>query len=145
MFTILQVTPPLSIFTGDISSSMPTDGIGIVVFCCQAIVAIPKAHQNWKLSPASAEGILLGYENNNTSHCVPRMSNSKVIISQHVIFDEVIFPSLDSKLSNLVLIIPEDGPAAAVVVDEPHPADMELVDEVQPMEPELNDTSRMVD
>ncbi|MBW0492516.1 hypothetical protein O181_032231 [Austropuccinia psidii MF-1] len=67
------------------------------------------------------------------------------MISQHVLFDETIHPSLNLVPFNLTLVIPEDGPAAAEVVDEVHSTDMELVDKAQPMELELDDTSRMVD
>ncbi|MBW0534216.1 hypothetical protein O181_073931 [Austropuccinia psidii MF-1] len=79
------------------------------------------------------------------SYCVLRLSDSKVVISWHMIFDETTFPTLNSACSNLALIIPEDSSVSAAVVDESNPADMESVDEVRPMDPELDDTSRVVD
>ncbi|MBW0491831.1 hypothetical protein O181_031546 [Austropuccinia psidii MF-1] len=88
---------------------------------------------------------MLGYENDNKSYCVLRLSDSKVVISWHMIFDKTTFPTLNSARSNSALIIPEDSSVSAAVVDESHPADMESVDEVRPMDPELDDTSRMVD
>ncbi|MBW0529849.1 hypothetical protein O181_069564 [Austropuccinia psidii MF-1] len=51
------------------------------VFGCRAVVSLTKTHCEWKLSPTGIEGILLGYENDNTSYWVLRLSDRKVIIS----------------------------------------------------------------
>ncbi|MBW0541179.1 hypothetical protein O181_080894 [Austropuccinia psidii MF-1] len=40
------------------------------VFGCRAIIAVPKKHREWKLNPSGAEGVLLGYTNDNTTYWV---------------------------------------------------------------------------
>ncbi|MBW0476149.1 hypothetical protein O181_015864 [Austropuccinia psidii MF-1] len=54
---------------------------------------------------AGAEGILLGYENENTAYHILRLADSKVIITNNAAFDNSKFPSLsevvDSSLLNL--------------------------------------------
>ncbi|MBW0509460.1 hypothetical protein O181_049175, partial [Austropuccinia psidii MF-1] len=63
-------------------------------FGCQAIIAVPKQHREWKLAPAAEEGILLGYENDNTSYRVLCIRDRKVVVAKHVTFREDVFPSL---------------------------------------------------
>ncbi|MBW0517549.1 hypothetical protein O181_057264 [Austropuccinia psidii MF-1] len=143
-----NITPTLSRFNlspYQLWKGVPPRIKKLRVFGCRAIVSIPKGHRDWKLGPSGAEGIMLGYENDNTSYRILRLSDGKVVISRHVIFDETTFPTLNSTRSDPVLIIPEDSSVSAAVVDEVHSADMESVDEVRPMDPELDDTSRMVD
>ncbi|MBW0517135.1 hypothetical protein O181_056850 [Austropuccinia psidii MF-1] len=94
-----------------------------------------------------AEGVLLGCTNDNTAYWVLQLSNKKVVISRHVVFDKSTLPSLENLTSNCnsALIIPEHQQAVAEEVDEVLPADMGLVDEFLPIKPDLDDSSRMVD
>ncbi|MBW0571730.1 hypothetical protein O181_111445 [Austropuccinia psidii MF-1] len=70
-------------------------------FGCWAISIIPNHHREWKLSPAAEEGIFLGYENNNTAYCILWSRDRKVIVTKHVTFHGLIFPSLDHSLQPL--------------------------------------------
>ncbi|MBW0535199.1 hypothetical protein O181_074914, partial [Austropuccinia psidii MF-1] len=117
------------------------------VFGCRAIIAIPKQHRKSKFSPSGAEGILLGYTNENTAYRILRLCDRKVIISRHVIFDESTFPSLKNRSSSFdsALLIPEYQEAVTEVVDETRSVNMGQVDEILPIEPILDEPSRMVD
>ncbi|MBW0499100.1 hypothetical protein O181_038815 [Austropuccinia psidii MF-1] len=117
------------------------------VFGCRAIIAIPKQHRKSKFSPSGAEGILLGYTNENTAYRILRLWDQKVIISRHVIFDESTFPSLKDRSSSFdsALLIPEYQEAVTEVVDEARSVDMGQVDEILPIEPILDEPSIMVD
>ncbi|MBW0556300.1 hypothetical protein O181_096015 [Austropuccinia psidii MF-1] len=63
----------------------------------------------------------LSYENEASSYCILRLSDQKIIISRHVIFDEEKFPSLSSEkqiteeifriFPNSTQIIEEETPA----------------------------------
>ncbi|MBW0539129.1 hypothetical protein O181_078844 [Austropuccinia psidii MF-1] len=66
-------------------------------FGCLAFMAIPRHHRKWKLAPAREKGILLGYENNNTSYRILRLNDKKVAITKHATFDESSFPDVDQK------------------------------------------------
>ncbi|MBW0558315.1 hypothetical protein O181_098030 [Austropuccinia psidii MF-1] len=50
-----------------------------------------------KFNSKAWDGIFLGYENEASSYRILRISDQKVIISKHVIFDENKFPSLSSQ------------------------------------------------
>ncbi|MBW0499101.1 hypothetical protein O181_038816, partial [Austropuccinia psidii MF-1] len=117
------------------------------LFGCRAIITIPKQHRKSKFSPSGAEGILLGYTNENTAYRILRLWDRKVIISQHVIFDESTFPSLKDRSSSFdsALLIPEYQEAVTEVVDEARSVDMGQVDEILPIEPILDEPSIMVD
>ncbi|MBW0519194.1 hypothetical protein O181_058909 [Austropuccinia psidii MF-1] len=107
------------------------------VFGYRAIIAIPKQHCKSKFSPSGAEGVLLGYTNENTSYWVLQLSDRKVIISQRVIFDELTSPSLKNCSSSFdsILLIPEHQEAVMEVVEEVHLVNMGQIDEVPPIEP----------
>ncbi|MBW0533779.1 hypothetical protein O181_073494 [Austropuccinia psidii MF-1] len=91
------------------------------VFGCKTIVSLPKSHRGWKLGPTRSEEILLGYENNNTCYRILRLSARKVIISRHVTFDELSFPSLGSLHSEPLTIAGRASRTDPVLVDEIQP------------------------
>ncbi|MBW0482460.1 hypothetical protein O181_022175 [Austropuccinia psidii MF-1] len=104
-------------------------------FICRAIVSLSRTHCERKLAPTGVEGILLGYENDNISYQILRLSDRKVIISCHVTFDENCFPSLQVTSAIPLTItwgasrtdsglVDEVQPDDAVVVDETHSAEI---------------------
>ncbi|MBW0463239.1 hypothetical protein O181_002954 [Austropuccinia psidii MF-1] len=100
----------------------------LCIFGCRATVSIPKSHCGWKLCPTGSEGILLGYENDNTSYQILRLSDKKIVISRHETFDENSFPS------------PRDAPSEPLTINcNASRTDSELVDEAQPEEAEVVD------
>ncbi|MBW0471949.1 hypothetical protein O181_011664 [Austropuccinia psidii MF-1] len=101
----------------------------IRTFGCREIISIPKNHLEWKLGPTASEGILLGYENEGSCYCILRVCNCKILISQHVKFDESTFPSLPSA-KNKESLSWGDSWSVPVVADEIHPGGEVLVDEV---------------
>ncbi|MBW0551574.1 hypothetical protein O181_091289 [Austropuccinia psidii MF-1] len=107
----------------------------IRVFGCKAIVSLSKSHRGWKLGPTGSEGILLGYENDNTCYCILRLSDRKGIISQHVTFDELSFPSLGSLHSKPLTIAGRASRTDPVLVDEIQPEVSAVVDETHSEEP----------
>ncbi|MBW0536646.1 hypothetical protein O181_076361 [Austropuccinia psidii MF-1] len=66
-------------------------------FGCKAWLKIPTHFIRNKFESKAWEGIFLGYENEASSYRILRVSDQKVIISKHVIFDESKFPSLSSQ------------------------------------------------
>ncbi|MBW0536664.1 hypothetical protein O181_076379 [Austropuccinia psidii MF-1] len=107
------------------------------VFGCRAVVLIPKHHRDWKLGPVGREGIMLGYENDNTSYRILCLSDKRIMISRHVTFDETTFPSLkgDPQPQDWSMVTWESHPSRAEVVDEIHPVRAASVDELRPEEP----------
>ncbi|MBW0523127.1 hypothetical protein O181_062842 [Austropuccinia psidii MF-1] len=88
-------------------------------FGCQATISIPKHHREWKLAPAAEEGILLGYENDNSSYRILRVRDKKVVVAKHVTFHEDVFPSLGNQThAPEPLIIPLPPTEETVAVDE---------------------------
>ncbi|MBW0530491.1 hypothetical protein O181_070206 [Austropuccinia psidii MF-1] len=101
-------------------------------------------------------GVLLGYENDNSSYRVLRLSNRKILISKHVRFEESNFPFARSSPpvnapratgDDNNFIVGEMGgtlrPGSAEVVDELHLAEVaeaEAVDEVFSAAPDDNST-----
>ncbi|MBW0481612.1 hypothetical protein O181_021327 [Austropuccinia psidii MF-1] len=118
-----------------------------------------ECHQDWKLGPVGETGVLLSYENGNSSYRVLQLSNRKILISKHVQFEEsnhpFVQPSLPADKSKATgnndnLVVGEmDGtrhPYSVEVVDEPHLTEVveaEEVDEVCSAAPDCN--SRGVD
>ncbi|MBW0479361.1 hypothetical protein O181_019076 [Austropuccinia psidii MF-1] len=86
------------------SSNLPNqywaEAINTSTFLCNIVPTpsrhnlSPHHHREWKLAPTAEEGILLGYENNNTSYCILRLRDRKVVVAKHVVFREDVFPSL---------------------------------------------------
>ncbi|MBW0492432.1 hypothetical protein O181_032147 [Austropuccinia psidii MF-1] len=98
---------------------LPTRIKLLQTFGCQAIIAVPKHHREWKLAPAAKEGILLGYENNNTSYQILCIRDKKVFVAKHITFHKDVFPSLNNPTClTEPLLIPSPAPEEAVAVDE---------------------------
>ncbi|MBW0463325.1 hypothetical protein O181_003040 [Austropuccinia psidii MF-1] len=64
-------------------------------FCCKAFILIQQKYRGWKLAPTSEEGILLGFENDNSSYRILWLRDKKVVVTRHVLFIEDNFPFLD--------------------------------------------------
>ncbi|MBW0502369.1 hypothetical protein O181_042084 [Austropuccinia psidii MF-1] len=80
------------------------------IFGCQAIVLIQRNLREWKLGESGCRGIFLGYENDMSSYRVMRLSDGKIVISKHVLFDESVFPNSPTHLSSTSpLVIPLVG------------------------------------
>ncbi|MBW0473209.1 hypothetical protein O181_012924 [Austropuccinia psidii MF-1] len=73
-------------------------------FGCQTWVKIPKNFVTNEFASKTWDGILLGYENDVSSYWILRTHDQKIIISKHVIFDEVRFPLLPSHFQNNIKI-----------------------------------------
>ncbi|MBW0495523.1 hypothetical protein O181_035238 [Austropuccinia psidii MF-1] len=94
-------------------------------FSFLSFMAIPRHHCKWKLALAEEKGILLGYENNNTSYRTLGLNNNKVAITKHATFEKCSFPNVDQGLpltnpmtdKNRQQFIMETSSAA--MVDEP--------------------------
>ncbi|MBW0525550.1 hypothetical protein O181_065265 [Austropuccinia psidii MF-1] len=107
----------------------------IRTFGCQAIISLQKGHRDWKFGPSRNEGVLLGFENDNTSYRILRTLDKKIVITRHATFNEDIGELIIDWNSN-------HWPAT--VVDETHIAASAAVDELRADE-QLIDTSRVVD
>ncbi|MBW0466267.1 hypothetical protein O181_005982 [Austropuccinia psidii MF-1] len=119
------------------------------VFGCRAIISIPKSQQDWKFNAVGAEGVLLGYANDNTAYCILRLSDLKVVISKHVKFEESIFPCIQApSLRDEAWIVPWNNQLESTeLVDEFRQSDHSFVDEVQTNDllHSVEDSSRLVD
>ncbi|MBW0548305.1 hypothetical protein O181_088020 [Austropuccinia psidii MF-1] len=82
-------------------------------FGCQAFITLPRHHCSWKLGPSAIEGILLGYENGNTSYRILRLNDLKVAVTKHTTFNEEWFPAVQ-RHEEEELIIPMQETSAAV-------------------------------
>ncbi|MBW0474738.1 hypothetical protein O181_014453 [Austropuccinia psidii MF-1] len=102
----------------------------IRTFGCQAVIALQKGHREWKFGPYRCEGILLGFENNNTSYHILRTLDKKVIVTWHAKFNEDIFPGIAGPSGDLTVTWSSSN-WPTDMVDEPHTAASVLVDEVQ--------------
>ncbi|MBW0567350.1 hypothetical protein O181_107065 [Austropuccinia psidii MF-1] len=83
---------------------------------CLAFISTPKNHRSWKLGPAGTEGILLGYENENTSYRILQVSDAKIIITKHATSNENKFPKLVGFFESSPLNLDD----FAMMVDEAH-------------------------
>ncbi|MBW0470524.1 hypothetical protein O181_010239 [Austropuccinia psidii MF-1] len=63
-------------------------------FGCRAMVYNLGQHIRWKLDPPGQPGIFIGYENNNTAYRILRLTDLKVLITQHATFNKNFFPSI---------------------------------------------------
>ncbi|MBW0495272.1 hypothetical protein O181_034987 [Austropuccinia psidii MF-1] len=116
------------------------------MFGCCATISIPRSHQEWKFGPAGEAGVLLEYENDNSTYQILQICNKKVLVSKHVRFDKSDFPSSKNSPSPNTFRVTRDGEVidlgkadeacSAVtvdVVDEAHTAKVvqaESVDEI---------------
>ncbi|MBW0508535.1 hypothetical protein O181_048250 [Austropuccinia psidii MF-1] len=72
------------------------------IFGCRAVIFNLKSRCSWKLAPPGQEGVLLGFENENTSYQILRLSDLKVIVTRNATFNEKVFPYvLGGKNTNL--------------------------------------------
>ncbi|MBW0537118.1 hypothetical protein O181_076833, partial [Austropuccinia psidii MF-1] len=119
------------------------------VFGCQAVILIPKSQQDWKFDAVGAEGVFLGYKNDNTTYCILRLSDLKVVISKHVKFEENVFPCIQAPfLRDEAWIIPWNNQLESTeMVDEFHQSGYSLIDEIQMNDlfHSVEDSSRLVD
>ncbi|MBW0495263.1 hypothetical protein O181_034978 [Austropuccinia psidii MF-1] len=83
--------------------------------------AFLKRQQDWKLAPPCQEGVLLGFENDNTAYQILRLSDIIVVVTRNVTLNEKIFPSVaNGKTSPLWHIAGEQhGNKAANLISEP--------------------------
>ncbi|MBW0500217.1 hypothetical protein O181_039932 [Austropuccinia psidii MF-1] len=58
-------------------------------------ILIQRKDRDWKLAPTSKEGILLSFENNNSSYRILWLQDKKVVVTRHALFIEDNFPLLD--------------------------------------------------
>ncbi|MBW0505588.1 hypothetical protein O181_045303 [Austropuccinia psidii MF-1] len=72
----------------------PAKVTNLRTFGCQTIIHRLKRQRDWKLSPPGEEGILLGYENGNTTYRILRLSDLNVVITRNASFNEKVFPSV---------------------------------------------------
>ncbi|MBW0549853.1 hypothetical protein O181_089568 [Austropuccinia psidii MF-1] len=77
-------------------SSTPSPIKRLKTFGCQAFILVHKNKREWKLSPTSEEGILLGFVNDNSAYKFLRLRDKAVIITGNALFVEDKFPSLDN-------------------------------------------------
>ncbi|MBW0521727.1 hypothetical protein O181_061442 [Austropuccinia psidii MF-1] len=81
-------------------------------FGCQAFITLPQLHCSWKLGPLAIEGILLGYDNDNTSYCILRLNDLKVAVTKHATFNEEQFPVVQRNKEEELVIPMQESPAA---------------------------------
>ncbi|MBW0534400.1 hypothetical protein O181_074115 [Austropuccinia psidii MF-1] len=80
------------------------------VFGCRAIISIPRSQRSWKLGPVGAEGVFLGYENENCAYRILRLSDLKIVIAKHVKFEENVFPLIQGITSTKeAWLVPYNG------------------------------------
>ncbi|MBW0487893.1 hypothetical protein O181_027608 [Austropuccinia psidii MF-1] len=77
-------------------SSKPSRIKRLKTFGCKAFILVHKNKREWKLSPTSKEGILLGFVNDNSAYKILCLRDKAVIITRHALFVEDKFPSLDN-------------------------------------------------
>ncbi|MBW0502615.1 hypothetical protein O181_042330, partial [Austropuccinia psidii MF-1] len=116
----------------------------IQMFVCQAIIALQKGHREWKFGPSGSEGILLGFENDNTSYRILRTLDRKVIVTRHATFNEDLFPGITGSSGELTITW-NSGDWPAGMVDEVHTAASAPVDEFRADGPTPEGTASMVD
>ncbi|MBW0480721.1 hypothetical protein O181_020436 [Austropuccinia psidii MF-1] len=73
---------------------------------------VPQQHRSWKLGPSANKGILLGYENDNTSYCILRLNYLEVAVTKHATFNEERFPAVQRNKEEELVIPMRESPAA---------------------------------
>ncbi|MBW0523085.1 hypothetical protein O181_062800 [Austropuccinia psidii MF-1] len=74
-------------------------------FGCWAVIYNLKNQRDWKLAPPGQEGLLLGFENENTSYRILRLADLKVVITRNAIFNENLFPRILNRTYSLQQLI----------------------------------------
>ncbi|MBW0535071.1 hypothetical protein O181_074786 [Austropuccinia psidii MF-1] len=129
---------PFSLWKGS-----PPQIKNIRTFDFQAIISLQKEHLEWKFGRSGNKGVLLGFENNNTSYCILRILNKKEVIARHATFNENLFLKVSGDIGELIIDWNLNH-WPATVIDETHIAASAMVDELQADE-KPEDTSRVVD
>ncbi|MBW0526489.1 hypothetical protein O181_066204 [Austropuccinia psidii MF-1] len=62
------------------------------IFGCSGVIYNLKSRCSWKLAPPGQEGVLPGFQNDNTSYQILRLPELKVIVTRNETFNEEIFP-----------------------------------------------------
>ncbi|MBW0504169.1 hypothetical protein O181_043884 [Austropuccinia psidii MF-1] len=70
------------------------------IFGCRAVIHNLKRQYKGKMEPPGHPGILIGYDNNNTTYCSVQLSDSKGAVTHHLTFNENVFPVLPSGSGN---------------------------------------------
>ncbi|MBW0543938.1 hypothetical protein O181_083653 [Austropuccinia psidii MF-1] len=122
-------------------SSKPSRIKRLKTFGCKAFIFVHKNKREWKLSPRSEEGILLGFVNNNSAYRILHLRDKVVVITRHALFAEDKFPSLDYKpnvptCSRWVEISQEDD-ETFFNCEEVEPEDVDVVN----FSDQINETS----
>ncbi|MBW0473073.1 hypothetical protein O181_012788 [Austropuccinia psidii MF-1] len=74
------------------------------------IALIQRNLHEWKLGESGCRGIFLGDENDMSSYRVMRLSNGKIVISKHVLFDKSVYPNSPAHMSSASpLVLPLVG------------------------------------
>ncbi|MBW0468378.1 hypothetical protein O181_008093 [Austropuccinia psidii MF-1] len=63
-------------------------------FGCQAVIHNLKRQRDWKLAPPGQDGVLLGFEYDNTAYRILRLSDLTVVVTRNVTFNEKVFPAI---------------------------------------------------
>jgi hypothetical protein len=61
-------------------------------FGCLAYISVCKGHRSWVFGNTGEMGILVGYENDGTTYQIIRLSDMKLVPTQHACFSELVFP-----------------------------------------------------
>ncbi|MBW0500872.1 hypothetical protein O181_040587 [Austropuccinia psidii MF-1] len=92
---------------------------------------------------------MLSYENNNSSYRILCLSDKRILISRHVKFNQMVFPSLkgNPQSQDQLTLAWRSNPSRTEMVDEFHPFRTESVDEPQLEEPAVisEEAQEMVD
>ncbi|MBW0514872.1 hypothetical protein O181_054587 [Austropuccinia psidii MF-1] len=64
-------------------------------FGCKTFILVQQKDRDWKLAPTSEEGILLGFQNDNSSYQILQLREKTFVVTRHALFIEDHFPFLD--------------------------------------------------
>ncbi|MBW0568870.1 hypothetical protein O181_108585 [Austropuccinia psidii MF-1] len=83
-------------FMDDLIKSIQTFGF-------QVIISLQKGHWECNFGPSGNEGVFLGFENDNTSYCIFRTIDKKVVTTRHAIFNKNLFPKVSGDIGDLIV------------------------------------------
>lgn len=91
------------------------------VFGCLDYVTFPTQLRKGKISHTGTEGVMVGYDISRKAYHIFRISTSKDVFSNQVIFDENIFPLVETKHipvkpSSSISIVPESQTSLCLLV-----------------------------